>query len=100
MRRINAVEAFSDAKQHSRPPRTPLPLRVYLAVHRYDDDLYYKRLSRDEYAVLSAIGDGLNLAQACDAGLRPSQRDKNELAADIRNFGFSNGRAWDGSASL
>jgi len=82
----NAVEAFSGAKQQARPPRIPQPLRVYLAVHRYDDDLYYKRLSRDEYAVLSAIGDGLNLAQACDAGLKPSQRDKDELAADVRNW--------------
>jgi hypothetical protein len=82
----NTVDVSSDRRQQARPPRIPRPRKVHLAVHRHDNDLYYKRLSRDEYAVLRAIGDGLNLTQACEAALGSSQRDENELAADVRSW--------------
>jgi hypothetical protein len=81
----NAVEASSDEPRHARPPRPPRPHKVYLAVHRHDNDLYYKRLSHDQYAVLRAIGDGFQLAQACEV-LWSSERDEAELAADVRGW--------------
>ena len=54
----------------------PLRLRkraTWLAVHRADLSLYYKRLSRSEYLTLCALRDGLTLPLALDAGFAGSR---------------------------
>jgi hypothetical protein len=48
---------------------TPLSLSkrsTWLAIHRADNSLYYKRLSQPEYRTLSALRSGLALAQALE----------------------------------
>jgi hypothetical protein len=50
--------------------------RIHLAVHRYEDKLYYKRLERPAFLILQAIRDGATVARATLAGgrgLRPEQ---------------------------
>jgi hypothetical protein len=37
----------------------------FLAVHRYSDSVYYKRLEADQFLVLSALQDGATLEKAC-----------------------------------
>jgi hypothetical protein len=54
----------------------PLRLRkrvTWLAVHRADFSLYYKRLTRPEYQTLCAIRDGLTLPEALGAGFADSR---------------------------
>jgi hypothetical protein len=54
----------------------PLRLRkraTWLAIHRADLSLYYKRLSRSEYLTLCALRDGLTLPLALDAGFAGSR---------------------------
>jgi hypothetical protein len=49
----------------------PLRLRkraTWLAVHRADLSLYYKRLTRPEYRTLCALRDGRTLREALEAG--------------------------------
>jgi hypothetical protein len=46
---------------------------TWLAVHRTDDSLYYRRLSQAEYRTLSALRDGLSVSQALDAGFAGSR---------------------------
>jgi hypothetical protein len=55
---------------------TPLRLRkraTWVAVHRADFSLYYKRLSRSEYRTLCALRDGGSLLEALEAGFAGSR---------------------------
>jgi hypothetical protein len=54
------------------------PLRLnkhatWVAVHRADLSLYYKRLTRPEFLTLAALRDGLTLPQALEAGFNGSR---------------------------
>jgi hypothetical protein len=54
----------------------PLRLRqraTWLAIHRADLSLYYKRLTRSEYLTLRSLRDGHTLAEALDAGFTGSR---------------------------
>ena len=55
---------------------TPLRLRkraTWLAIHRADLSLYYKRLTRSEYLTLCALRDGQTLPEALEAGFADSR---------------------------
>ena len=62
-------EASNAVTEHAhkrvRKLRHPRPLPVYVAVHRIDNAVYYKRLSRGQFAVLDALRQGRTLEQAC-----------------------------------
>lgn len=67
-REASRAEASNTAAAHGAEQlrRVPVPKRqrTYLAVHRYRNRLYYKRLSAEAFAVLSALRDGQTLARA------------------------------------
>jgi len=48
------------------------PASVYLAVHRLDNSIYFRRLEREEFAILVAIGGGRTLEEAISSGFRRS----------------------------
>jgi hypothetical protein len=56
--------------------RLPLPRRkkVFLAVHRQDDVVYFKRLDPEGFALLQALQDGKSLSQAIEAAVPWSKR--------------------------
>jgi Putative DNA-binding domain len=60
----------------------------FLAVHRYDDSVYYKRLDRGQFLVLSALQRGATLEKAC-AKLIRLKSFKSDLGETIKNW-FSN----------
>lgn len=67
----NAVEQDrreSPVKRMRRPKRET----IYLAVHRVDLVVYYKRLDVHTYRTLTAIANGSTLGNACAKGLRGS----------------------------
>jgi hypothetical protein len=69
--RRESSEAGTRPDSHDDDAYTPLRLRkraTWLAVHRADLSLYYKRLTRAEYLTLCAIRDGLTLPEALEAG--------------------------------
>jgi hypothetical protein len=77
----NAMEDFQPA---GRRIGQVLPRRkkVFIAVHRVDNSLYYKRLEEPAYRMLSALSEGATLAEACEKirahdGVDWSQRVKN-----------------------
>jgi hypothetical protein len=43
----------------------PAKKNVFIAVHRLDNTVYYKRLNKDQYFLLKALQDGKLLGQAC-----------------------------------
>lgn len=71
----NAVDAVRHATK-TRHVRRPRRGRIYLAVHRLDNRLFYKRLDRPAFLILQAVAAGRTLAQAVTAGgrrMRPEQ---------------------------
>jgi hypothetical protein len=69
-------EAGTRPEMMEEEPYQPLRLRkraTWLAIHRADLSLYYKRLTRSEYLTLSALRDGQTLPEALEAGFAGSR---------------------------
>jgi hypothetical protein len=56
------------SKRRSVPP--PRRAKTYLAVHRFENRLYYKRLDRAQYRILQALQDGQTIVAAVAKGGR------------------------------
>jgi hypothetical protein len=48
------------------------PSPIVLAVHRLDEDVYFRRLEREEFAILSSLHPGKSLNAAIESALRHS----------------------------
>jgi hypothetical protein len=65
--------------KHEEEGRAPVVLPslrrrpTWVAAHRVDFNVYYRRLDREEYSTLVAIRDGRMLAEALDAGFSDSK---------------------------
>jgi hypothetical protein len=62
-------------EQGGEPVRLPRlrPRVVWLAAHRVDLSIFYRRLKREEFQTLTAIRQGLPLAEALEAGFSDSR---------------------------
>jgi hypothetical protein len=65
------------------------PQRIFLAVHRVEFVVYYRRLESDEFRLLEAIGQGRPIGEALDAALADSQLATAELQQKIQTW-FAN----------
>jgi hypothetical protein len=64
----NAVEA--DHGEHRRRHAVlPKAQKMFLAVHRHDNRVYYKRLEPAAFRLLVALDDGASLADACETAI-------------------------------
>lgn len=66
------VKHQEDYAAQAKPPR-PRLRPTWLAIHRMDLAVYYRRIRREEFLTLESIRDGLPLADAMEAGFRGSQ---------------------------
>ena len=70
-------EGSEDEDDGNREAPAQLPkLRTrptWLAAHRVDLSVYYRRLRREEFLTLTAIQQGLGLSEAIEAGFQGSQ---------------------------
>jgi len=75
-------------KARGRRQRVRLPKRskVYLAVHRYDNMLYYKRLDPDAFAILQLLGRGLTVEEACVQTVSRSSRTEIDWPVQIKEW--------------
>ena len=76
--RAEASNATTSAPPTKRSRAVPLPRRerIWVAVHRLDNLLYYKRLERPAYRILTALRDGATLNRAVASagrGVTPEQ---------------------------
>jgi hypothetical protein len=71
--------------QRKARPRLPKMLRadVFLAVHRYDNSVYYRRLEPDAFALLSGLKQGLLLREAIASAFPESKYSGAEQATKI-----------------
>ena len=79
----NAMAGRHTERQRRRP-RLPRPQQVFLAVHRYNNDLYYKRLSPEQYRLLTALRDGATVQAACEAAFAGGADES--LADSVRDW--------------
>ncbi|WP_158788630.1 DNA-binding domain-containing protein [Granulicella sp. L46] len=80
---VDIVSSAVIERKTSRQVRLPKPRRslTYLVVHRYQNSVYYRRIDRGAFLLLSAIREGKPLAIVvdkafCQSGLLPSARAK------------------------
>jgi hypothetical protein len=66
----NALSSMPAVRRVARRPRLPRPMKTFVAVHRQQNMLYFKRLDPEAYAILAALRDGRTLSTACAAALR------------------------------
>jgi len=68
------------------PVRLPRLRRrpTWLAAHRLDNSVYYRRLEREEFLTLGAIRAGLPLGEALEAGFRDSAKPDARRPALVR----------------
>jgi hypothetical protein len=78
----NAV-ADRPQRRRIRRPAMPKPERVYLAVHRADNSVYFKRLDAEAFAILVALREGKRLSEAVEYA-DWSGRSSEEAAASVQ----------------
>jgi len=71
--------------RRTRLSRRPKQEHIYLAVHRHQDTVYYKRLSREDYLLLHALDQGAPLADAIEAAFVDSFIPESERPAFIQS---------------
>jgi hypothetical protein len=58
------------------------PAPTYLAVHRVDSMVYFRRLEREEFVILTALGKGQTLERAIESGFRRNRSFIEQQASD------------------
>jgi hypothetical protein len=83
-----ASNAFSERHKRKRVAAVAKlkPSPIFLAVHRLDEDVYFRRLAREEFEILSQLQAGKSLNVAIDAALRRSPLPAEERAANVENW--------------
>jgi hypothetical protein len=62
------------------------PGDIFLAVHRVDDSVYFRRIEREEFVILSALRDGKALGRAIEAAFRKSRVPAAEQAGLVQRW--------------
>ncbi len=85
--RGSASQAVSEAPSRAEVVKAPRLRRerVHLAVHRHDNQLYFKRLAPEAHGLLCALRDGLPLAEAIEAALAEAGAET-DWPAQIRDW--------------
>lgn len=77
---LNQRRKKKEIKQHLKP-RT-----IYLAVHRHNDTVYYKRLEPGQFQLLCAFRDGASIAGACTALAESRQANVAQVQSWFQTF--------------
>lgn len=85
--RGSASQAMSEAPTRAKAAKAPKLKRerVHLAVHRHDNQLYFKRLVPEAFVMLAALRDGLTLADAIELALARASPET-DWPAKIRDW--------------
>jgi hypothetical protein len=80
----NAVTERKQAKRLRLP--TMRRAQTYLAVHRFDNSIYYRRIDHEAYLLLSALQAHQPLAESIDAAFAGSKLTPEDQAAKIQQY--------------
>jgi Putative DNA-binding domain len=81
-----ASNAFTEKKKLRRIRSTAKlkPAEIFLAVHRLDESVYFRKLAREEFAILASLRQGQTLARAIDSGFRKSTMPVERRAESVQ----------------
>jgi hypothetical protein len=82
----NAIHSAPRASHRRKPVRLPKKQQVFLAVHRYDNQVYSKRLEPEEYQILTAMGRGETVAAACETAILQSSKTDLNWTDTVKNW--------------
>ena len=82
----NAVGSGPRERDRRKGSRLPKREKIYLAVHRHDNTLYYKRLDPEALVILTALCRGLTVEDACAKAVTASNRTDIDWAAQIKEW--------------
>jgi hypothetical protein len=85
----NTFEAMPHSSGREKRPRLPKRKRIHLAVHRHDNELYYKRLDPEGFGILTALRAGASVEEACLQGLSSTKRTGVDWNEEIKAY-FNN----------
>ena len=71
--------------RRARASRRPKREHIYLAVHRHDDTVYYKRLAREDYLLLHALQKNASLGEAMDTAFEDSSISDSDRPAFLQS---------------
>jgi hypothetical protein len=80
----NAFDSAPKAVRRKQRIRLPARTRVYLAVHRHENRLYFKRLKAEAFAILTALGRGATVADACMEAISSASENEVDWAPKIQ----------------
>jgi len=81
-------------RSHARRRRLPKPERIFLAVHRAENSVYFKRIDQEAYTILCAVREGKRLSDAVDA-VDWSGRPPEEASAHVQQwFAYWSAQGW------
>ena len=83
-----ASNAFQEKRKRKRVQAVAKlkPAPIFLAVHRLDDSVYFRRIEREEFAILKALRAGRPLGEAIELGLRKTAIPEDERAASVQRW--------------
>ncbi len=88
----NAVAERVHSGQRRR--RLPGPEKIFLAVHRADNSVFFKRVDEEAFTILVALHDGKSLSDAVDK-VDWSGRNLEEAMGDVQNwFAYWSAQGW------
>jgi hypothetical protein len=89
----------SAANRRESQTRMKLPTmiqeRVWLAVHRFDDSVYYRRIDREAFLLLSALRSGASVSKAVTRAFEKTKLNAEEQANALReSFAHASELGW------
>jgi len=86
-----ASNVFLEREHHTRSRRLklPRPKKTYLAVHRQEMIVYFKRLEPEGFALLRELQQGKTLSQAIEASVNWSNQKVDHITENVRGW-FAN----------
>jgi hypothetical protein len=81
----NAVLEFPHSGRIQRAA-LPKPQRVYLVVYRLERSVYFKRLTRDAFALVAALEQGKPLAKAIEISLHKSRKSVDHFKEQLQGW--------------
>ena len=82
----NAVKSAPKASARKKRVRLPARADIHLAVHRHDNQLYFKRLEPEAFAILSAFQRGLTVEDACAEAISSNERSHVDWVPKIKGW--------------
>jgi hypothetical protein len=88
--RLRGETSNAVALQHKRARRISFrglkPGRLYIAVHRMENSVYYKSLTREQFAILRALQRGATIEKACAVLLKRRGPAANDLSSRVQQW--------------